>query len=406
MPWLRRLVQSEAFHIRGLTRAQDLLDLVNGNELYDCIPANFSGFAALESVLGALAPSGRKRQTLVAAAGPCGAETAGILEHLKRPHQLLGMQAGKPVSTRTLIKALDAEADVQTVVLSQLDTTTGVVSPVEELAGKARAAGKTVVVDARHGLGALPLDLSPGHVDALISVPWAALGGVPGFSFIIVRRDLLGAKLASSPSAALDLFAPQFDLARRTGALRENARHRRALGKLRIGEVAAVPGLVPGPRHVQVDAVDSRHFGEGQGERRGIKVHARAIKTASGMSKRESRGKCPPGPVDLLSRLHYLEQCDASPSDRPFRPSERHCRASRAGSGVFAGIDGVRCTRGCAGAGQCSGSGMRLQCSGKARRAPLHRAHPQIDPAPLPRSARHPGPHRQRSRARIAFLPR
>lgn len=199
-------VRDAEFISLALRVTEQLLDLVNGNELYDCIPVNFSGLAAMESVLGALAPSGRKRQTLVAAAGPFAAEAAGILEHLKRPHQVLGVQAGKPVSSRGLMRVLDATADVQTLVLSQLDITTGIVSPVEELAGKAKAAGKTVVVDARHGLGALPVDLSAGHVDALVTVPWCALGGVPGFSFIIVRRDLLGAKLASSPSAALDLF--------------------------------------------------------------------------------------------------------------------------------------------------------------------------------------------------------
>lgn len=199
-------VRDAEFISLALRVTEQVLDLVNGGELYDCIPVNFSGLAALECVLGALAPSGRKRLTLVAAPGPCAAEAASILEHLRRPHQLMSMQAGKPASARALVKALDAAPDVQTVVLSQLDITTGLVSPVEELAAKANAAGKSVVVDARHGLGALPLDLSVGHVDALIGVPWAALGGVPGFSFIIVRRDLLGAKLASSPSAALDLF--------------------------------------------------------------------------------------------------------------------------------------------------------------------------------------------------------
>ena len=199
-------VRDAEFISLALRVTEQVLDLVNGSELYDCIPVNFSGLAALECVLGALAPSGRKRQTLVAAPGPCAAEAGGILEHLKRPNQLMNIQTGKPVSARAVVKALDAAPDVQTVVLSQLDISTGVVSPVEELAGKAHAAGKSVVVDARHGLGALALDLSAGHVDALISVPWASLGGVPGFSFIIVRRDLLGAKLASSPSAALDLF--------------------------------------------------------------------------------------------------------------------------------------------------------------------------------------------------------
>lgn len=199
-------VRDVEFISMTLRVTEQLLDLVNGNELYDCIPVNFSGLAALESVLAALAPGGRKRQTLVAASGPCATETLRILSHLKRPHQIMPVAPFKPASPVILGRTLNAEPDVQTIVLSQLDITCGTVSPVEDLAKTAHAAGKSVIVDARHGLGALPLDLSAGHVDALVTVPWAALGGVPGFSFIIIRRDLLGSKLGNSPSAALDLF--------------------------------------------------------------------------------------------------------------------------------------------------------------------------------------------------------
>jgi 2-aminoethylphosphonate-pyruvate transaminase len=199
-------VRDAEFISMTLRVTEQLLQVLNAGDLYDCIPVNFSGMAALESVLGALAPSGRKRQSLVAATGPGAAESAGILEYLRRPHQVLNVQTGKPASVRGLQRALDANPDIATVLLAQLDVTTGLVSPVADLAAAARAAGKSVVVDARHGVGALPLDLSAGHIDALVTVPWAALGSVPGFSLIVVRRDLLGAKLASSPSAALDLF--------------------------------------------------------------------------------------------------------------------------------------------------------------------------------------------------------
>ena len=66
-------VRDAEFISLALRVTEQVLDLVNGGELYDCIPVNFSGLAALECVLGALAPSGRKRHTLVAAPGPCAA---------------------------------------------------------------------------------------------------------------------------------------------------------------------------------------------------------------------------------------------------------------------------------------------------------------------------------------------
>jgi 2-aminoethylphosphonate-pyruvate transaminase len=67
------------------------------------------------------------------------------------------------------------------VYLEHVDPATGIVNPVEELAGLAHDAGKTVIVDARYSLGAMPLDLSSAHIDATIAVPWSAMGRCRAF---------------------------------------------------------------------------------------------------------------------------------------------------------------------------------------------------------------------------------
>ena len=185
---------------------EQMLDLLNAADSHDCIMVNMSGMAALECILGGMSPAGRKRQTLVAASGPGAIQAGTILTHLKRPWTMLASRAGSAVSVRQLEKALGDNPDIHTVLLVQVDATTGLICDVDAMAHAAKAAGKTVVVDARTGLGALPLDLSAGHVDAVLAVPFAALGGVAGFSLIIAGRELLGGKLAASPSASLDLF--------------------------------------------------------------------------------------------------------------------------------------------------------------------------------------------------------
>jgi 2-aminoethylphosphonate-pyruvate transaminase len=199
-------VRDAEFTSLVLRVTEEVLQLANAAETHDCIPLNMSGMAALESIAGALCPSGRKRLTLVAGSGPCAEQLTTILTHNKRPWQPMKAAALKPVTARQLVKALADVPEIQTVYLVHVDPATGIVNPVEELAALAHEAGKTVIVDARYSLGAMPLDLSSAHVDAAIAVPWSAMGGVPGFSFVIAQRELLGAKLTASPSASLDLF--------------------------------------------------------------------------------------------------------------------------------------------------------------------------------------------------------
>lgn len=184
---------------------EELLELVHGSNDYDCIPLHLSGDAILESVLGALAPAGRKRKTLVAAHGPHAQQATGILTHIKRPVETIAGSPLRPVTTNRLAKLLQADPDIQTVYLVETDTSTGLINPVAKLAAVAHEAGRKVIVDIRASIGAMPFSLATGTVDAAVGVPWACIEGVPGFSFVMVRRDLLADNLSASPSASLDL---------------------------------------------------------------------------------------------------------------------------------------------------------------------------------------------------------
>lgn len=188
-----------------LNVTEQLLELVDGTSEYDCIPLHLSGDAILECVLGALAPTGRKRKTLIAAHGPHADQATNILTHIKRPVENIAGSALKPVTTNRLAKVLEADPDIHTVYLAEIDISTGLINPVAKLAAIAHEAGCKVVVDARASIGAMPLSLTAGTVDAVVGVPWACIESVPGFSFVMVRRSLLTNNLFQSPSASLDL---------------------------------------------------------------------------------------------------------------------------------------------------------------------------------------------------------
>lgn len=184
---------------------EQLLELADGASEYDCIPLHLSGDTVLESVLGALAPTGRKRKTLIAAHGPHADQATDILTHLKRPVENIAGTALKPVTTNRLAKLLEADPDIHTVYLAEVEVSTGLANPVAKLAAVAREAGCKVIVDARASIGAMPLSLADGTIDAVVGVPWACIESVPGFSFVMVRRSLLTDTLFQSPSASLDL---------------------------------------------------------------------------------------------------------------------------------------------------------------------------------------------------------
>ena len=190
----------------ALEVTEQLLELVDGTSEYDCIPLHLSGDAMLESVLGALSPTGRKRKTLIAAHGPYAEQATNILTHLKRPVENITGSALRPITTNRLAKVLEADPDIHTVYLAEVDISTGLSNPVTKLAAIAHEAGRKVIVDTRASIGAIPFSLAAGTVDAVIAVPWACLESVPGFSFVMVRRSLLTETLFQSPSASLDLI--------------------------------------------------------------------------------------------------------------------------------------------------------------------------------------------------------
>jgi hypothetical protein len=78
-------VRDAEFTSLVLRVTEEVLQLANAAETHDCIPLNMSGMAALESIAGALCPSGRKRLTLVAGSGPCAEQLTTILTHNQAP---------------------------------------------------------------------------------------------------------------------------------------------------------------------------------------------------------------------------------------------------------------------------------------------------------------------------------
>jgi 2-aminoethylphosphonate-pyruvate transaminase len=113
-------------------------------------------------------------------------------------------QCPDPAAVR---RALAADQTITHVAMVHCETTTGILNPLEPIGAIAREAGRAFIVDAMSSFGAVPIDFAGAHIDFLISSPNKCLEGVPGFSFVIGRRELLLASEGWARCLSLDLLS-------------------------------------------------------------------------------------------------------------------------------------------------------------------------------------------------------
>ena len=86
------------------------------------------------------------------------------------------------------------------------ETTSGILNDVAAVGQVAKAAGKTFLVDAMSTFGGVDIPLADWGIDFLVSSANKCIQGVPGFSFILCRRDKLLSSEGKARSLSLDLL--------------------------------------------------------------------------------------------------------------------------------------------------------------------------------------------------------
>ena len=186
---------------------QRLLKLAGASEGYECVLMQGSGTFAIEATLGSFAPSKQhKRKTLVVINGAYGLRCAKILDRIGRPHVALDVGDSRAPSPEEVAEMIEADAKIAVVVVVHCETTSGIVNPLPELAAAVKSRGKVLIVDAMSSFGAIPLDMALLDIDVMVSSSNKCIEGVPGFGYVICRRDLLERSQGRSHSLSLDLF--------------------------------------------------------------------------------------------------------------------------------------------------------------------------------------------------------
>jgi 2-aminoethylphosphonate-pyruvate transaminase len=181
----------------------ELVTIARGENDYVCVPLQGSGTFAVEAALGTLVP--RQGCVLVPNNGAYCARLIRILQRMGIAYVELALREDEPVSAAAIEDAFNRHSRISHVAQVHLETSTGLLNPLDDIAAVCQRHGKSLIVDAMSSFGALPIDLRRGGIDALISASGKCLEGVPGMGFVIVRRSVLEQSEGRSPSLALDL---------------------------------------------------------------------------------------------------------------------------------------------------------------------------------------------------------
>ena len=172
---------------------------------YDCVPMQGSGTFAVEAMLGSFLP--KQSKTLVLMNGAYGARIAETLEYLGRDYAVIDKGDYLPPRGTEVAAALDADPAISHVVVVHCETSSGILNPVEEIWDVVSARGRKLLIDSMSAFGALELDVRKIPYTAMVSSANKCIEGVPGFGFVIARKDEIEAAKGNSHSLSLDVHA-------------------------------------------------------------------------------------------------------------------------------------------------------------------------------------------------------
>lgn len=184
---------------------------------YEAVLMQGSGTFALEAVLSSVVPPDGR--LLVLANGAYGERILQIAERLKIPTAIQRWPENESPDPDTVRRLLAEESRPTHVAIVHLETTTGILNPIDEIARTVRERGCSFIVDAMSSFGGVPIDFAALQPDYLISSANKCLEGVPGFSYVLARRQALESTLGHARSVSLDLLA-QWHALERNGQFR------------------------------------------------------------------------------------------------------------------------------------------------------------------------------------------
>ncbi len=172
---------------------------------YETIIMQGSGTFSLEAVVSSTTPPEGK--LLVIINGAYGRRLLQIANILKIESVILEYVENSTPDLAEIESTLAEDSSITNVAVVHCETTTGIINPIKEIGAIVRQFGRRFFVDAMSSFGAVPLNLAECEIDYLVSSANKCIEGVPGFGFILARRESLLETEGYARSLSLDLLA-------------------------------------------------------------------------------------------------------------------------------------------------------------------------------------------------------
>lgn len=185
---------------------------------YSAVPIQGSGTYGVESVISSTISNNDK--LLIAINGAYGKRISEMAEIYNIEHVDLVVDERKPITLKEVTEYLDKYPDITHFAMIHCETTTGILNPIEDIIPYVHGKGITTIVDAMSSFGGIPINVEQEEIDYLISSSNKCIQGVPGFSFVIARKDNLESTKGLARTLSLDLYAQYIEMEKDNGKWR------------------------------------------------------------------------------------------------------------------------------------------------------------------------------------------
>ena len=171
---------------------------------YTAVLMQGSGTFGVESVLSSVV--GDEDKVLICSNGAYGVRMTRICDRNRIPYVHYAESYDHIPDPARVARLLAQDPAITHVAMVHSETTSGILNDIQSVGKVVRDAGRTFIVDAMSSFGGVDIPVSDWGIDFLVSSANKCIQGVPGFSFILCRRDKLLSSEGKARSLSLDLL--------------------------------------------------------------------------------------------------------------------------------------------------------------------------------------------------------
>lgn len=173
-------------------------------EEYTVVLMQGSGTFGVESVFSSVI--GDDEKVLICSNGAYGERMTQICDRNRISYTHYQQVYDKVPDAAEVAHLLASDPAITHVAMVHSETTSGILNDIQSVGKVVKEAGCTFIVDAMSSFGGMEIPVADWGIDFLVSSANKCIQGVPGFSFIICRRDKLLASEGKARSLSLDLL--------------------------------------------------------------------------------------------------------------------------------------------------------------------------------------------------------